>query len=753
MAAASDTAEPTVVGKPRARVDGPVKTTGRAQYTSDFHFPGMLYGVPVPATIAAGEIKQLDVATAEKMPGVVAVLHRKNIGKLFRIVEEKAFDETMVFVDEARPPFDDDTIRYYGQYVALVVATTWEQAKAAARKVRVDYNRGKHDVDPVLKQSKESKIQSERGDVAAAWAKAEHRIDAQYEIPPEFHTPIELHATVALFDGLDFTLYESTQAIVNHRNALAQILGVPQENVRVISKFLGSGFGGKLWPWTHAALAAAAARQLKAPVQIVLDRKLTFYAAGHRPRISQRIRLSATKDGKLTSLQQDYVNDTSILDDYEEDCGEATSFFYSVPNLRVTKDLARRNIGTPTSMRGPGAVPGLFALESALDELALTLKIDPVELRLKNEPKLDEGLGIPFSSRHFMECLQVGRERFGWEKRNPQIGSMKQNGSIVGWGVAGCTWIASRIDVHSSVELRANGSARVSCAVQDIGTGTYTILAILAAEKLGLPVEKIEVVLGDSSLPAGPLSGGSLVTGSLVPAIGKAADAAIESLLKLIGKLPDSPFKDAKSSDLRYTAGRVHLKDQAPAKGHTYFDLLRRANVNGVTGRGSAKGMFGKEKPKFSTHSFGAQFVEVLWQPEIARLRVNRVVSVIDAGRILNPLAGRNQIEGAVVMGVGMALFEAGHYDQKSGALLNSNMADYIVSVHADVPELDVHFLNYPDTHLNEFGARGIGEIGLAGVAPAIANAVHHATGLRIRELPITIEKLLAAPVAGKASR
>jgi xanthine dehydrogenase YagR molybdenum-binding subunit len=750
---AAETAEPKVLGKARPRVDGPVKTTGRAQYTSDFHFPGMLYGVPVPATVAAGEIKKLDLVEAEKMPGVVSILHRKNIGKLFRIVEEKSFDDTMVFVDEARPPFEDDIIRYYGQYVALVVATTWEQAKAAARKVRVEYTRGKHNVDPVLKQSDKSTVESERGDAPGTWEKAEHKIEAQYDIPPEFHSPIELHATVALFDGKDFTLYESTQAIVNHRNALAQILGVPQEQVRVISKFLGSGFGGKLFPWTHAILAAAAARQLRVPVQVVLDRKLTFFAVGHRPRISQRMRLSAEKNGKLTSLQQDYVNDTSILDNYEEFCGEATPFLYSVPNLRVTKDTAHRNIGTPTSMRGPGAVPGLFALESAMDELALALKMDPVELRLINEPKIDEGLNIPFSSRHFVECLKVGRERFGWEKRDPKVGSMQRDGAIVGWGVAGCTWLASRIATQASVELRADGSARVSSAVQDIGTGTYTILALLAAEKLGLPVEKIEVVLGDTTLPAGALSGGSLLTGSLVPAVTQAADAAIELLLKQAGKFPDSPFKDAKSDELRYTAGRVHTKDQAPEKGMAFFDLLRRANVNSIAGRGNVKGIFGEPKPKFSTHSFGAQFVEVLWRPEIARLKVNRVVTVIDAGRILNPLAGRNQIEGAVMMGVGMALFEAGNYDHHSGALLNSNFAEYIMSVHADTPELDVHFLNYPDTHLNEYGARGIGEIGLAGVAPAIANAVHHATGLRIRELPITIEKLLAAPLPGKEQR
>jgi xanthine dehydrogenase YagR molybdenum-binding subunit len=527
-------------------------------------------------------------------------------------------------------------------------------------------------------------------------------------------------------------LYETSQGVVNHRNVLAQMLGVAKENVRVITKFLGSGFGGKLWPWTQSALAAAAARQLGRPVKLVVSRRMMFQNVGHRPRIQQRIRLSATRYGKLTSLRQDWVNHTSILDDYKENCGEATAHMYSVPNLRITSALARRNVGTPTPMRGPGAVPGLWATESAMDELALTLGMDPVELRLANEPQIDEGLKIPFSSRHLKECLSLGAERFGWWKRNPRVGSMKRGGLTLGWGMAGCSWQAARFSCAASVELHDDGTARVSCATQDIGTGTYTIMAQLAAEKLGLPLDRVEAVLGDSQLPPGPLSGGSAATAAVVPAVLEAAGKAIERLLAL-----------APNADFEYTRGRVHPRGEPASSGIAFEDFLRTCNVRAVSGLGSSEGNFGAANPKFSSHSFGAHFVEVTWQPEIARLRVSRVVTVIDAGRILNPLAGRNQIEGAVVMGIGMSLFEETSYDPRNGAPINSNLADYIVAANADVPSLEVHFVEYPDTKLNPLGARGIGEIGLAGMAAAIASAVYHATGVRIRELPIKIENLL----------
>ena len=740
------------IGRDTPRVEGPQKVAGTAKYTSDFHFPGMLYAVPVEATIANGRVVKLDTAAAEKMPGVRAILHRQNIGKIFRSTLGQGFEG---ICEERRPPFEDDVVRYYGQYVALAVADTFETAKAAADAVRVTYAKDKPNVDTDLKAEDEpdvvsttfgprERLQSRRGDAEAAFAKSPVKLDRTYVTPAETHNPLELHATTALWDGSTLTLYESSQGVINLQGVLAQMFGLPKENVRVITKYVGSGFGGKLFPWTQCPLAAAAARQLGKPVKLVVSRRMMFQSVGHRPRTQQRVRLGTTPDGKLVALLHDYVYQRSMLDAHHEDCGEGTPLQYSVPNLRVTFGRARRHIGAGADMRGPGRVPGLYATESALNELADQLKIDPVKLRVLNEPKIDEEKGLPFSSRHLLECLELGATRFGWSKRTPEVGSMKRDGLTLGWGMAGCSWLAERFLAEASVQLRDDGTARVACATQDIGTGTYTILAQLASQKTGVPLDKVEVALGDSSLPPGPLSGGSMATGSVVPAVFAAADSAIASLRTVATTTPGSPFAKHKPDELAFEDGRVFVKADGPAKGVPFADLLRRANLRLVTGSGKGEATFGNPKPKFSTQSFGCHFVEVAWQPEIARLRVSRVVTVIDAGRILNPLAGRNQIEGAVVMGIGMALFEHTSYDRQTGAPINSNLADYIVAVNADVPPIEVHFLDFPDREINELGARGIGEIGLTGIAAAITAAVHHATGVRVRELPVKIEDLLA---------
>lgn len=741
------------IGRDTPRVEGPSKLSGMAQYTSDFHFPGMLYAVPVGATIASGRIVKLDTGAAEKMPGVRAILHRENIGKIFRSTKQAGFAG---ICEERRPPFEDDNIRYYGQYIALAVADTFENAKAAADAVRATYSTEKPNVQSQLEADADpdavlttfgpprDRLQSQRGDAEAAFASAPVKLDQTYVTPWETHNPLETHATTAIWEGPTLTLYESSQGVVNLRGVLAQMFGLPNENVRVITKFVGSGFGNKLFPWTHCPLAAAAARQLGAPVRLVLSRKMMFHAVGHRPRTQQRVRLGATPQGKLLSLEHDYIYTRSMLDAHHEDCGEATPFQYSVPNLRVTFGRAKRNIGAAADMRGPGAIPGLYATESAMNELAAQLQIDPVKLRIMNEPRIDEGLGLPFSSRHLLECFDLGMDKFGWSKRTAQVGSMKRNGLTLGWGMAGCAWIAARFDAAATVELRDDGTARVACATQDIGTGTYTILAQLASEKTGVPIDKVEVALGDTSLPEGPLSGGSMATASIVPAVFGAAESAISSLMAVAAATPGSPFHKRKPDDLAFENGRVFVKAEGALKGAPFTDLLRRANLRMVSGNGKGESTFGNPKAKVSTHSFGCHFVEVTWQPEIARLRVSRVVTVIDAGRIINPLAGRNQIQGAVVMGIGMALLEHTSYDPQNGAPINSSMADYIVAVNADVPPIEVHFLDFPDKAMNEVGARGIGEIGLAGIAAAITDAVHHATGIRVRELPVKIENLLA---------
>src|SRR6266576_3579308 len=551
MPTTQETPTASPIGRKTPRIDGPLKVSGTAQYASDFHFPGMLYAVPVEATIANGRVEKLDTAAAEKMPGVRAIFHRANIGKIFRSALGNGMEGICI---ERRPPFDDDVVRYYGQYIALAVADTFEAAKGAADAVRVTYDKNKPNVENDLKADDdpaviettygpEHRLESERGDADAAFASAPVKLDHTYVTPAETHNPIELQGATAIWDGSMLTLYEESQGIFNLRAVLAQMFGLPNEKVRVITKFVGSGFGGKLWPWTQCPLAAAAARQVGKPVKLVVSRKMMFQSVGHRTRTQQRVRLGATPDGKLVSLQHDYVYERSILDAHHEDCGEATPFLYGVPNLRVKFGRARRNIGATSSMRGPGAVPGLYATESAMNELADQLKIDPVRLRVRNEPKIDEGLGIPFSSRHLLECFELGAEKFGWSKRNPEVGSMKHDGLTLGWGMAGCTWIATRVAAHANVELRDDGTARIACGTQDIGTGTYTILAQLASDKTGVPLDKVDVALGDTSLPEGPVSGGSMATASVIPAVFAAADNAAKSLLTLATTTSGSPFE------------------------------------------------------------------------------------------------------------------------------------------------------------------------------------------------------------------
>jgi xanthine dehydrogenase YagR molybdenum-binding subunit len=725
-----------VIGRAQRRVDGALKVTGRAQYAAEHYLPGMLYAVPVGATIARGRITGIDAGIAEQMPGVRAVLRRGSFPPLSPVRSEAS-----VVIDEHRPPFADEEICYYGQYVALTVADSLEQAKAAADAVRVSYAAETPDVSPDLIAEK-AEVKSERGNADASFSSAEVTVDRRYAMAPETHNPIETHATIAAWDGDELTLHETTQGVVNHRDAIAAMFGLPTEKVRVISRFLGSGFGNKLWPWMHSPLAAAAAKVLGHPVKLVLSRPMTFHAVGHRPRIVQRIRLGAGRDGRLTSVQHDYVNATSILDTYEENCGEATPHMYSTPNLRVTAGVARRNIGTPTSMRGPGAVPGLFALESGMDELAEALGMDPVELRQRNEPSIDEGLGVSFSSRHFQECLRLGAERFGWSQRDPKIGAMKRDGLTLGWGVAACSWLAERFPCQAAVDLRDDGTVQVASAIQDIGTGTYTIMAQMVAERLGISMDRVEVALGDTRLPPGPVSGGSMATASLVAPIHEAAAKATQALIAACVDKGE-PFSDCRAEDLSFHDGQV-VDGRGNQRAMTFDAVLRALGRSSVTGNGSGTGTYGsQEKSTVSKHSFGAHFAEVTWQPAIARLRVSRIVSVIDAGRILNPLAARNQIEGAVVMGVGMAMLEETDYDPRNGAPMNASLADYLVAVHADAPKMEVHFVEYPDTSLNELGARGVGEIGLAGTAAAITNAVYHATGVRVRDLPLRLEHLM----------
>lgn len=736
----------TIIGKPTPRIDGPLKVTGAADYTADVHFDRLAYAVPVCATIASGRISKLDTSTAERMPGVVLVLHHGNIGPLYRTVP----NDDNATNSEVRSAFEDEVIRYWGQYVAMVVAESFEQASAAAGAVKVEYATDSANLRVSLDDyTGKRKSVSKRGDPDAAFSSAPVRIDQTYITPIETHNPIEMHASVVVWNGDRVTLYETSQGVVNHRAVMAQTLGLPVENVRVVTRFLGSGFGGKLFPWPHAAMTAVAARKLNRPVKLSLTRRMMFSNVGFRPRTEQRIKLGATPDGKLVSLRHDYLSVTSQLDDFDEGCGEATPYLYSVANLEVTSAQPRRHVGAPMWMRGPGAVPGLYALESGMNELADALKMDPLQIRLLNDADKDESENNkPFSSRHFKECFTTGAKKFGWNKRNPAIGSMRRDGKIVGWGLAGASWVAMRLPCTATVEFCSNGRICVRCATQDIGTGTYTVFAQVLHEKTGIPLARIDVILGDSTLPSGPMSGGSMVTGSVLNAIAEGADNAIKRLQQVAAATSGSPFHQASLETIAFTGGQLHKKDQPPTDGIHFADILELAHLNGVSAEGKTVASFEDPKAKgYSLHSYGAQFVEVEWEPEIARLRVSRIVSVIDGGRIINPKAAANQIAGAAVMGIGMGLLEETVYDERTGQPINGNLADYLVATCPDAPDVDVTFLDYPDPIMGEYGARGVGEIGLAGIAAAITEAVHHATGVRVRTLPVRIEDLLKSDI------
>lgn len=733
------------VGKPVTRIDGPLKVSGRAAYGVEHALPNMTYGVAVASTIGNGKIVRIETAEAEKMPGVLAILHHGNIEKLYR--PAGALEE-MSRPGESRPPFEDENVYYYGQYVALVVAETFEQAQDAAAHVHVSYDAKRPAVrlddtppQPLDEAHEAQKAKYSRGDADSAFQQAEVKLEETYLTPVETHNPMEMHATIAVWEKEKLTLYETSQGVVNHHNVASQVLATPLESIRVVSLFIGSGFGSKLFPWPHSWAAAVAAKKVNRPVKFVVPRALMFTTVGHRPMFQQKIKIGATREGKLVSFTNEILQSTSKVDEYLEDCVEPTALLYSCPNVSAAQRQVALNTGTPTPMRGPGRVPALFAIESALDELAVKLNLDPIEIRLRNHAEQDEKVAHPWSSKHLREAYQTGAEKFGWSKRDPEVGSMRNGDEILGWGMATCTWPGNQRGAEVRVRLLADGTARASCATQDIGTGTYTIFAEIVSDKTGIPVDKVQVILGDSSLPPGPTSGGSSATASVIPAIFKATDSAVEAVLKAASKTPQSPFENADPKTLKITGARIHAQNKPPQSGVAFQEILTMAKLAGLDGHAKTDGT--PEQKKYSIQSFGAHFCEVSYDPEIVRLRVTRWLTVIDGGRMINQKTARNQIQGSVTMGIGMGMLEHTVYDQRTGHPINNNYADYLVPVNTDVPDIDVVFLDYPDTILNEYGARGIGEIGLTGCASALTSATYHATGVRVRELPIRIEQLL----------
>ncbi|WP_110685901.1 xanthine dehydrogenase family protein molybdopterin-binding subunit [Salinicola aestuarinus] len=737
----NDMTQPKVVGQRTPRIDGEFKLTGRAGYTGELHVDGMLYGYPVPSTIANGKLESLELDEARAMPGVVDIFHHGHFETLHRSPNSMAHGD---MVNEVRLPFEDERIYYHGQYVALVVAETFEQARAAAQRVVARYTRMSGAAPGLLQTDAEGELQesagTSRGDPQAAFGGAEVKVDSTYQIAAESHLQMEMHATLAEWhdDGQRLVVHESTQGVFFQRNAMARVFGLAQENLEVISHYIGSGFGNKLFMWPHAVATTVAARMTGRPVKVVLPRQQDMSSGGNRPASRQRIRLGADRSGKLTSVIHDSTTETSLVHQYVDGCGSATPSFYACDNVSTSQRVLEVNHGTPCPMRAPGEVSGIFALETAMDELAVELDMDPVELRRKNNAELDPASGLPWSSKHLDECLTSAAERFGWAQRNPAVGSMRDGDEIIGYGMAACTWSAGRQPCEARVELRADGTLFAACGTQDIGTGTYTIVAQAVAELTGAELSRIEVKLGETSLPAGPLSGGSMATATVLPAVAAAVRDALDAIKEAaIGS--GGAFEGSDADSLFADAGCLTDGNRRVS----FEEVLETSKLSSVNGHGSAAP--GNEQNEYAFRSFGAHFVEVRIDPDISRVRVARVVSSIDIGRAINPPTARNQVEGGIVMGVGMGLLEKLDYDPRDARLINANVADYIVPTHADAPEIDVELLDYPDFKHNEFGGRGVGEIGLTGVAPAIANAIYHATGKRYRDLPITIEDLLAA--------
>jgi xanthine dehydrogenase YagR molybdenum-binding subunit len=710
-------------------VDGRRKITGTARYAAELRHPHLAHAVLVQSTIAKGRIVAIDAAAARRAPGVIEILSHQNALKLQKAPGgPKSKPTASGKLGDDRLPFSDDVIHYAGQHVALVVAETLDQARHAASLVKVRYQAEK----PALEiadaastayfpeKSFGQDLQHHRGDVDAALAASGVlKVQQTYTTPVETNNPMEPSATVASWEGDRLTVSDSTQAVIGTRGVLAQAFGVPKENVRVLCPFTGGGFGCKGFQWPHTLLAALAAKMTNRPVQLNLTRQQMFTSVGHRPPTVQTMTLAARRDGTLTAIRHDTLQPTAITTEFIEPCGTTTSkLLYACENVSTPHRLVRVNVAPPTPMRAPGDSPGSFALESAMDELAYALGIDPLELRLRNHADRDMGEGKPWSSKHLKECYQRGAETFGWSKRSLKPRSMKDGDLLVGWGMATALYPGNRRPASARIRYSADGRALVQAATQDLGTGSYTVFTQVAADALGLPVERITFELGDSDFPEAPVSGGSNTAASVSEAVLQAA-AALKA--KLAGAAAAAGAADPSLP---------------------LADLLARSGLPAVEAQADVKLEDEKTKP-YSIHSWGAQFCEVKIDPLLPRVQVTRWVSVIDVGRILNPKMSRSQVMGGVTMGIGMALMEETVYDRRTGLPVTDSFQDYLIPVNADVPPVEVELLDHPDPVINTLGCRGVGEIGITGVAAAIANAVFHATGRRVRDLPITPDKLL----------
>jgi xanthine dehydrogenase YagR molybdenum-binding subunit len=738
----------TYIGTATSRVDGRAKVTGAAKYASEFNTAGLAHASVVTSTIAKGRIARIDASEALSVAGVFDVLTHQNRPPM--ATEDSAYKDEVAPEGSPYRPLFDDKILFSGQPVALVVAAESEIARFAASLVRVEYDKEPYVTDLYHQRDKAVALKpaenpfappKPRGTAEQVFAAAAVRHRGEYYVPIEHHNPMELFASTVIFeaDG-KLTIYDKTQGVQNVQRYVCNVLDIDSDDVRVMSPFMGGGFGSGLRPQYNVLLAALAARALKRSVQLVLTRQ-QMYVLGYRPAMIHQIELGANARGTLDAITHEAITVTSQYEDFHRQETGWSGLLYKSAHAKYTHKLARLDLATPSDMRAPSAAPGVYALESAMDELAAALKLDPLEFRLRCYSERDQHSDRQYSSKSLRECYRQGAEAFGWDKRTPEPRSMRDGTELVGWGMATGIWEALQVPIAVRIVLTANGHAEVSCATSDIGTGTYTIMAQVAADMLGLPLENVTIKLGDSTLPQSPVEGGSWIAASVSNGIVTTAGAICTELLRLAKQMPNSPLAAATPDEVALADGKLVNKRDA-SRAVSIADAMRHGGLDRIE---QEKTTTFDDDGSHAHNTHSAVFAEVKVDEQLGVIRVTRVVSAVAAGRILNTKTARSQILGGVVWGIGMALHEETLVDHQFGRIMNANIAEYHVPVNADVHEIDVIFVDEPDDIVNPLGIKGLGEIGIVGVAAAIANAIYHATGKRVRDLPITLDKLMPA--------
>ncbi|MBB2946314.1 xanthine dehydrogenase YagR molybdenum-binding subunit [Actinoplanes lutulentus] len=722
------------VGRPVSRVEGRLKVTGQAKYAADQTASGTAHAAVVDSSIARGRITGLDTAAAEACPGVLRVISHRNAPTLPYLPNRGSLN----LPGERLHVFQDDRVLFHGQPVAVVVATTLEAAQHAASLVHVQYTAEPSATDLTSAPADEPTTYA-RGDAAAALASAAVRLDLTYRLSRMHHNPMEPHAIVTRWDGAELTVWDKTQWVQSTRDELAAVFGINPASVRVISPYVGGAFGNAARCWPHATIAALAAREAGRPVKLVLTRRQLYFGVGYRPAYEYRLSIGSDLQGRLTASVHDLRSETSRYETFaERGVLVPGRMLYTTPNVTQSHRTVPLDVNTPTPMRGPGYSTAAFPIESAVDELAHELGIDPIELRRRNEPENDQASGLPFSTRRLRECYTVGAREFGWNRRNPKPRTTRDGDWLIGMGVATAVYDTLRAPAQAHVRLDARGTAVVESATSDMGPGTYTSMSQVAADALGIDVPQVTFRLGDTTLPQAPVHGGSLTMASIGSTVQDGCDRVRQQAIALAVGDERSPLYGADPAAVVVYDGRLHVKGD-PARGETYRQLLTRNDRTHL----EATGSYTPAQSRASMHAYGAVFAEVAVDARLGMVRVRRMLGVYDAGRIISPKLADSQAIGGMVGGIGAALMEHTVTDHRDGRIVNANLAEYLVPVNADVPALKAIYLNGRDDQADPIGVKGLGEVVLVGVAPAVANAVFHATGRRVRHLPIAPEDLL----------